>query len=607
MDEEERRMAQVRALQMSFYGESAMVEVECNENDNDSQEQEQEEECTVNYYEGVTEETATAAAASFPTFDAISGKISNLPLWRAPWQEVLGRSNVLNVHDPIYTSMFESILYGNANSNSNSNSNQQPLYFGHLYLEGGSENLSPSKSKDPKFQLQTWRGETLLNNDNKSDNQSGDDGDESNESQSPQKPKRRPPPITTATTSTNPHHSSAVIGCLLQIQDYRRMSDGRLLLLVHAVERFVISKVTQDLPYSIANVQLLPDVEELTSKALQEECAINESMTLPSSCSSLDTVVDLSENEVAQARAQAIQESMMKYHNYEYDAKHHLQLPNGPKVGVKHISYDAMTKVLPYAPYSRDGFVEQGTTTLIAANDQDTTETPTPTAQQNEAQDASLECELLRRGIFKIPPTDPEFADRLRRQLHGNDKNNDETGNEIGSDEFAMPPEITVDELEQQLWIAINDFYVTKQKLISPLLLSLLPPSSSSFPNEWPEDFVLHKIAEGIQSQRAKRKRKNGGVDNKEFIDITDISSKVRIGSIHEYQPLHADYPSYRRQRRLSYTAAYLLETGDEPEKTQRFRALLLSIPSTGQRLKLVLERFYQWQAQNAEDLGVFE
>jgi hypothetical protein len=35
-------------------------------------------------------------------FDVSTGMIYNLPLWRVPWVEVPGRSNCLNVHEPLY-------------------------------------------------------------------------------------------------------------------------------------------------------------------------------------------------------------------------------------------------------------------------------------------------------------------------------------------------------------------------------------------------------------------------------------------------------------------------------------------------------------------------
>ncbi len=50
-----------------------------------------------------------------------TGIMRNLPLWRVQWTELLGRSNVLNVHEAIYTNMFETILRA-----------PKPWYVGHF-------------------------------------------------------------------------------------------------------------------------------------------------------------------------------------------------------------------------------------------------------------------------------------------------------------------------------------------------------------------------------------------------------------------------------------------------------------------------------------------
>ena len=78
--------------------------------------------------------------------------------------------------------MFETILH-----------QPPPWYVGHLYLPDGSRNL---KSPNPKHHLAAW-----------------DD----------------------AVTSHCEEDESAVVGTLLRIADYRRMADGRLLLLVQAM------------------------------------------------------------------------------------------------------------------------------------------------------------------------------------------------------------------------------------------------------------------------------------------------------------------------------------------------------------------------------------
>jgi hypothetical protein len=40
-----------------------------------------------------------------PAVDPTTGIITDLPLWRVGWTELPGRSNMLNVHEPIYTNL----------------------------------------------------------------------------------------------------------------------------------------------------------------------------------------------------------------------------------------------------------------------------------------------------------------------------------------------------------------------------------------------------------------------------------------------------------------------------------------------------------------------
>ena len=125
------------------------------------------------------------------SLDLKTGIFHNLPLWRVPWNEVPGRTNVLNVHEGIYTNMFERILH-----------QPPPWYVGHLYLPGGSQNL---KSKNDKYKLTSW--------DAKASASSLQDEEEWNQFS----------------------EESAVVGTILRIADFRRMIDGRLLLLVQAM------------------------------------------------------------------------------------------------------------------------------------------------------------------------------------------------------------------------------------------------------------------------------------------------------------------------------------------------------------------------------------
>jgi Lon protease-like protein len=128
--------------------------------------------------------------------------MENVPLWRVQWTELPGYQNVLNCHVPHYTHMFRRILSG-----------QKPWLFGHVFLPGGSENLN-----NPEYALPS------------NTEQYG---------------------ISKATT----------VGTLMRISDYYDLNDGRLVLIVQALERFKILYSMQQVPYAIATIQLTPDSE----------------------------------------------------------------------------------------------------------------------------------------------------------------------------------------------------------------------------------------------------------------------------------------------------------------------------------------------------------
>lgn len=133
--------------------------------------------------------------------------LENVPLWRVQWSELPGYQNVLNCHVPHYTHMFRRILSG-----------KKPWLFGHVYLPGGSENLSNSRYSLPD-------SDKLARSAEASD--------------------------------------ATLIGTLMQISDFEQLDDGRLSLIVQALDRFQVLYATQHVPYAIATIQLDPDQEFL--------------------------------------------------------------------------------------------------------------------------------------------------------------------------------------------------------------------------------------------------------------------------------------------------------------------------------------------------------
>lgn len=260
-DFEKERMNIVRMLQRSYYQDTP--------SDDDSNK--------------ATEFESSHSAA---TLDPATGRINNLPLWRVGWVETPGRRNCLNVHEMQYTHMFNTILsqkssVSSDDSDGQGEENDKPLYYGHLYLPGGT---ASSNSGEERYQLKTWRDE--LKDENRFDNY-----DSSSTTNAPD-------------ISTLKVDRSAVVGCLMQIIDHRKMEDGRLMILVQALERFVVEEIVDTKPYAVGNVQVLLDKEELPW-----ERRGGDGKRVSSS---------VDENSCKYVRGKAVDASFY-YHDYEFD------------------------------------------------------------------------------------------------------------------------------------------------------------------------------------------------------------------------------------------------------------------------------------------------
>jgi hypothetical protein len=249
------------------------------------------------------------------------------------------------------------------------------------------------------------------------------------------------------------------------------------------------------------------------------------------------------------------------------------------------LSLADIAKVLPFCPFAKVSIQEaQSSTTRYnnannvimpsresTLNDDTSTDSvvvnsaPSPPANQEER--LSLEYQLLHRGILQVPPMDPDFIVDTTASTTSSSTTTTTTSN------LSI-----VDTLERDLWLAMNYFLVTTKWPVSPILLSLLPPlQQHGEEQKWPQDFILYKIANELAQLETME---------------------------HDFVVVSSDYPAYRRQRRLSFSAAFLLEEYYQTklgnvEAGQSLKRLLLRIPSTKQRLRVVLERFLQWQHQH--------
>ena len=383
-----------------------------------------------------------------------TGQVRNLPILTWPSHEVPGRANVLHVHEGVDTHMMETIL----------RSNPPVWYVGMVYRDG----------KQTERQLQSWQNvfSKMIDPEDDTDN------------------------------------SNPVLGTLMRITDYRRTPDGRLLVLVQALERFVVEDVVQTAPYAVADVQLLPDC------------------TTTDGASRLDT----------------IRESFQKWQRYEFE---HTMLPlpnlcndgrrsNSEKNGDDEAYLDgsvglALSQLVPFARYSSKANVER----IVAeplANEFKHSTIETSTSEV-------LEQELIGRGILSKP--------WLNKDLRFQNCN----------------------ELEWELWVWVDKYLKETNRNVSPELLALLPPAE-----RWPTSFSLEAIFNAMVNEQQND-------DSRYHKHIARISPH---------------YPALRRQQRLSYAAAALLEDSGRESETQSLRLKLLQIPSTQQRLAFVLQSFRQ-------------
>ena len=442
----DRYMSAVRSLQESFYRTSSSIPP-CSFDWQQDPEQGEETDSLFGH-----DETMVATKVETPT-----GQVRNLPILTWPWHEVPGRTNVLHVHEGAYTHLMETVLRSNPSSS---------WYVGHVYRQG----------KPTERTLKSWREV----GDDEEDDTDFDDDDDSN---------------------------TVVLGTLMKITDYRRLSDGRLMVLVQGVERFVVDQVVQTAPYSVANVQLLPDVVSEMDLPFVES----------NSGSRLDTITQAFE----------------KWHDYEFEQTQ-LPIPSGHDnkdqeyVDASHILGSALTKVMPHAMYSSEIDVEQLKAEHVPK---------ASSSQEDDAmEDLDFDQELLDRGIMSLPWLDRD----LRLQ--------------------------SCRELEWELWVWVDEYLKRSNAKLSPALLGLLPPGEF-----WPAAFSLEHLADALERQQDSDSSEN------------KTKKLVRVSP---------HYPALRRQHRLSYAAATLLEDQCDELQRQELRQKLLEIPSTQQRLGFLLQTF---------------
>ena len=463
-----------------------------------------------------------------PHLDMATGRMSDLPLWRVGWVETPGRRNCLNVHEMHYTHMFERML---ASRSSTGDDCDGPLYFGHLYLPGGT---SSAKSGEERYRLKTWREELA----------DADRFDDYDSTSTLAEPDVKTPAV----------DRSAVVGCLMQILDHRRMDDGRLVVLVQALERFVVEEIVDTKPYAVANVQILLDEEELPWEEGGDDG--DERKAVGKGPRERSGIRD-DESKCEFLRGAAVAASF-RYHEYEFD-RQMLPVPGGGGGGdVNNENYLTkddvpwlqISSLLPFARYSSDDrCLDEANDMAARAVDRATTAPGNDDDDDDDDGDGDgggspelpVERELWNGGVLWEPPHVPSAAESRRRL-----------------------DDLDCDALETLLWLALEDFCRGTGFVLPGEVRCLMPPEM-------------------------------------DYLDIVVATTTTGDdGCCPEY--LSAKYPKRRRQRRLSYLAPALIENVALPMKGMR--QVWLNAPSTAARLLGALERY---EYLNNKIMGEFE
>jgi hypothetical protein len=332
----------------------------------------------------------------------------------------------------------------------------------------------------------------------------------------------------------------------MRIADYRRLQDGRLFLLVEAMERFVVTHVEQELPYGIATVQLIPDAEEVDP----------------------DThwMHGSRESQVGQARSWALAESFQRYHPYEYDETFRLPPPNDYVQHNSQFLRSLLTLVVPYVPLSKTADLEalQGIpldmsppTDLIDDKDKEPQTSISP-------QQSCLEEQLLQHDILK----DYRHPDVSIQNL-------------------------SLDDLEYRLWMEVNHFLKSTKTPVSPVLLGLIPLSHHDEPvvdTTSQEDVVPKEFEEEVEEDDTSESSNTANaIQWPSNFSLRKIADEIAASDYkHNFVQVSPALPRYRRLRKLSYSLTAVLEE----HSSSSFRQELLETISTRARLERILERF---------------
>jgi hypothetical protein len=258
------------------------------------------------------------------------------------------------------------------------------------------------------------------------------------------------PPSPQETDMKTPLHSwkdratndeAVVVGTLMKINDHVRLDDGRLMLHLYAVERFVVMEPKRLLPYPIADVMVLPDDEEIA----------------------------LNSNEIGSA----VQSTLLNWNQYEFDSTIRFPIERHDDDTIMSLvevlmscGEDVMAKMIPFAPYKYSCLDEEGSGQTV-----DSKPKAIKSTQSSSIYDAPDISELNRYNVIReVQSYNLELAEKA-----------------LNSVAISQTSDI-----EYDLWILIDEYVKLREvtNVFPKQLLCLLPRGI-----EWPEDFSLYKLA----------------------------------------------------------------------------------------------------------------
>lgn len=350
-----------------------------------------------------------------------------------------------------------------------------------------------------------------------------------------------------------PGSKAALTGTVMEIVAVQREADSRLSLLVQGLARGIAVRPTQTLPFARADVQILPDDEQLLACALQSRRFLS-TQALASGDSTAD---DALRRRLTMAAATAEERHWWQYEHSNISLSVHQTLSQVDATlpsDAAQKEADAVTAGLESAPmapavcYSEDGAEQSASAegrAEAAERDDDLYESCEPVL---EALGRAVEASAAERVL---EDAELEAADEARN--------------------LAL--------LESQVWMELDDLLrklnslrgAGSQQPVPSQLLGLLPPAPAS---GWPRQFDDTGLGD---MARQLRERYEGA--------IAEEGSMGAARWMHYVPCDHTIYPARRRAQRLSY-AIWAVIGGQGVEMQP-----LLDTASTADRLRLALLR----------------